>query len=732
LRFVQEEVRYLAIDFGHGAGMLPSGAGTVLRRRFGDCKDKSVLLTALLRALGLSARPMLVATSWRHAIARLLPSTACFNHAIVAFEFAGKKYFVDPTVIGQAGNLADWVAPPLGFGLEIDTNNDALVELPSLPVAELILTETFTLDRRGNGGAVAQKLLATSWFADEFRASVIRSGLPQIVKTRADVLKQHFPALLPQPDSAELEDDRVENRISLLSRHGLPTWGPVDRKPPDFFGYGAHGLFLAIETLDDREQRTQPFALRHPLRVRHQVIVRGKPVRKLKPEVFRHEGPGFRYCVEVSSKRREVRFDYSWESTAAEISPEQWQEFCRERRTALDRAGATVHTQALKPLLIARRALPIAVIVAGLAAGWLRNAESNRVINEAGGVERAAGMAFEHVKRREFSQAYELANAVRSNYRNNFEMQILFAEAALRTGHFQEADEALREARKLRTDNPLPDQLQAALYEARGELGPSRDLLIRLAAQPGAADLVFSELARLSERMGDPVAARKAWEMVLARQPAQPEALFSLARLLWSIGERDRADALIPGVIAAQPTPSAVLQFTLARFFSATGRPARAVEPARRAAELSPNVPEMVRQHAMALLQAGDRSNALSAALAMTEKFPNNPLATGALAMAAAMAGENVIAETAFKGWVEQAPDDPDALSGYGFFLHRSGRGMEAKTLLAEGTRRFPGHGNLWLNYAVVLEALGDSGAVQAREQASRLLTDEQRATLVR
>jgi len=118
LRFVQQEVRYLSVDFGHGAGMLPNGAGTVLRRRFGDCKDKTILLTALLRALGVSTKPLLVASVWRDAIKRLLPTTACFNHAIVVFEHDGKRYFADPTLIGQGGDLEHLATPPFGVGLE--------------------------------------------------------------------------------------------------------------------------------------------------------------------------------------------------------------------------------------------------------------------------------------------------------------------------------------------------------------------------------------------------------------------------------------------------------------------------------------------------------------------------------------------------------------------------------------------------------------------------------------
>jgi hypothetical protein len=53
--------------------------------------------------------------------------------------------------------------------------------------------------------------------------------------------------------------------------------------------------------------------------------------------------------------------------------------------------------------------------------------------------------------------------------------------------------------------------------------------------------------------------------------------------------------------------------------------------------------------------------------------------------------------------------------------------------VLGEASRQFPGHGSLWLNYAVVLEALGATAeAREARRHADTLMTPEQRATLVR
>ncbi|MFX4929726.1 transglutaminase-like domain-containing protein, partial [Acinetobacter baumannii] len=54
LQFVQEQIRYVSISIGPGA-VRPADPATVLERRFGDCKDKTLLLVTILRALGIDA-----------------------------------------------------------------------------------------------------------------------------------------------------------------------------------------------------------------------------------------------------------------------------------------------------------------------------------------------------------------------------------------------------------------------------------------------------------------------------------------------------------------------------------------------------------------------------------------------------------------------------------------------------------------------------------------------------
>jgi len=734
IRFVQEDVRYLAVDLGHGAGLLPNAVGTVLRRRFGDCKDKTVLLTALLRALGVDARPVLVSSHWREAVARLMPSAYAFDHVIVGFEWQGARHFVDPTYIGQRGDLAHRVPPPYGVGLEVAPETSALIELPPAPPTELKLTECFELDRRGQG-RVTQTLRVDGGFADDLRATLLRDGRQSFAKSRAEALQQRFPALAPDLEATHFTDDFAANELVMEAAHALPTWGKPGDKPPPAFNYGAYGLLLGLDTVEERETRRQPWALRYPMRLHHRVIVRGRCVHKVKPSRFEHGGPGFRYRCEVQSKRHEASFDYVWETTGAAVAAQDWPDYCKERSTALDQTGALVNTQGMtfgRALRIAIGCFIAMVWITHLALRLVGDRPALPAKFDRASIVHDAGEAFDAMKRGDPARAYALIAPIQAHYRDNFEAQILLGESAMLMGHPKEAEQALARARKLKPEHYLPNMVEANLLEQRGDFAGARRLLEAAVTKAGVEVKAFVDLARVTERGGDAAAARAAWEKVLERQPAHPEGLYGLAHLLWLAGEQARADELIEGTVRAQPTASAVLEGVLARYYAATGRRAEALAAAKRAATLAPNDVLAVRQYAMAQVNGGERDGAIATAQKMTADFPDDPQAWSALAIAAAVAGRLDAAEPAFARWNDLAPSDPEAVSSLGYFLHLKGNDTRAREVLADGAKRFPAYGNLWLNYAVVLEALHDPAAAEARRKADALMTPEQRATLAR
>ncbi len=99
------EIRYTGVELGQG-GMVPRTPAETLRRRFGDCKDKAVLLIAALRALDIPAYAALLnAGDDQQDVEQELPGFGGFNHAIVVVP-GTPSIWIDPTDrFARAGEL---------------------------------------------------------------------------------------------------------------------------------------------------------------------------------------------------------------------------------------------------------------------------------------------------------------------------------------------------------------------------------------------------------------------------------------------------------------------------------------------------------------------------------------------------------------------------------------------------------------------------------------------------
>ena len=102
-KFVSQEIRYMGLTMEDTSpGYSPHDVDVTFRNRYGVCRDKAVLLVAMLRHVGFKAFPVLI-----HAGAKMDPEVPqpYFNHAVVAVEReersadeAGEKYILmDPT-----------------------------------------------------------------------------------------------------------------------------------------------------------------------------------------------------------------------------------------------------------------------------------------------------------------------------------------------------------------------------------------------------------------------------------------------------------------------------------------------------------------------------------------------------------------------------------------------------------------------------------------------------------
>lgn len=116
-RWVRDDFHYLAISLGWG-GYVPRSAPEVLRRGYGDCKDKVILLLTALRAVGIPAEPVLVIGQPEQQIRADLVDPFGFNHVILRAVAGGDTLWCDPTTqYPRTGVLSPSLCGTLGLVL---------------------------------------------------------------------------------------------------------------------------------------------------------------------------------------------------------------------------------------------------------------------------------------------------------------------------------------------------------------------------------------------------------------------------------------------------------------------------------------------------------------------------------------------------------------------------------------------------------------------------------------
>jgi hypothetical protein len=167
-RFVQHDIRYVAIELGIG-GYQPHSATDVFAHRYGDCKDKATLMGSMLKSMGVDSYHVVINTR-RGSVTPDMPAhMGGFNHAIMAIKLPdgvldpslvavvehpklGRLLFFDPTDdLTPFGSLRGDLQA--NYALLVTPDGGELTELPQLPPtlngirrsAKLTLTPTGTL-----------------------------------------------------------------------------------------------------------------------------------------------------------------------------------------------------------------------------------------------------------------------------------------------------------------------------------------------------------------------------------------------------------------------------------------------------------------------------------------------------------------------------------------------------------------------------------------------------------
>ncbi|WP_321476701.1 DUF3857 domain-containing protein [uncultured Paludibaculum sp.] len=229
------EIRYTGIEFSE-ASVVPRKPSEVLERKYGDCKDKSTLAVAMLRAAGIPAHVALLYSSTGSDIEPDLPGMGVFNHAIV-YVPGSPEFWLDPTdqdlrldvvsapnqgryaLIAAAGTKDLMRTPELTaeHNRIVETREFHLAEIGRAKVSEISETYgVFDREYRGAFGSLdSQKLRVTlkSYLDYTYgEAKFLRAGTG-----RQDDLTTPFRLTVELEDTQRGTSDRAEAAVGIFT-----------------------------------------------------------------------------------------------------------------------------------------------------------------------------------------------------------------------------------------------------------------------------------------------------------------------------------------------------------------------------------------------------------------------------------------------------------------------------------------------------------------------------------
>ena len=260
LAFVQNEVRYLSTSFGENSHR-PFPPAEVLARRYGDCKDKSLLLVSALRKLGVEAAPVLVSVQYRSGLEQMLPSPLVFDHAIVRAVVDGRSYFIDPTLMGQSARIDRMGQVHQGAQvLMVSRETSDFTTIPAVEAGQTEFSrhERVTVTRLDEPAVMNVRLNYSGVDAESLRRSVARMSRAQLRKAYEGSLDRRYPGASLVGDPT-LADDSEENRIEVALQYRIPNFFEADKA--NWAARYVADNFRNLFFIPENAKRRQPLAV---------------------------------------------------------------------------------------------------------------------------------------------------------------------------------------------------------------------------------------------------------------------------------------------------------------------------------------------------------------------------------------------------------------------------------------------------------------------------------------
>lgn len=295
LDYVQRNIRYLAISMGVG-GYQPRPPDLVLERRFGDCKDVTLLLLSLLEELGITADPMLVDTQERAGVFETLPNHVAFDHVVVLTTLGDDIYVMDATRSPQLGDIEHYAQGAYGKGLLLREGGSRVVTLPdTMPEWTKDFTDHFELVADKETVTFTNTLAHYGSEADSIVNWVNEDGIAAVEKSLLDYFRDIYPTL-EVAEETTLVKDEAKAVATLKTVYRIPeAWTEDKENERHTFWTTPYEVRADMPTFSGAD-RTIAFALDYPSRTQQTIILQVDSTFSYDDDRFERDSDAFAYA----------------------------------------------------------------------------------------------------------------------------------------------------------------------------------------------------------------------------------------------------------------------------------------------------------------------------------------------------------------------------------------------------------------------------------------------------
>jgi len=349
LRFVQQEIRYLGIELGSYSHR-PSPPSQTLSRRFGDCKDKSLLLHSVLRFMGIDSAVALVNTSAGHALDNYQASPDAFDHAIVQAKIGDRTFWLDPTIESQRGDIDAYYDPSFerALVLRLDASGLETIPQPRLQTPTTAVEESYTIEPVEGRASLSVTTTYRGADADDARYRWSQRSAEETGKLYLNYYAGDNPSIrLDGPP--RINDNEQNNVVTIEEKYIIDSFWKNDSH---YFGGDAAYDELPKPKIS---QRAMPLALPHPTFITQTIQIDSPMPDDLAPHSEVINNDAFRFEYSYQRAEGSVRLSYSLQTFRDYVPPEKVAAYLAQA----DRIWNTTGWQLPKPEVgIIRRSNP--------------------------------------------------------------------------------------------------------------------------------------------------------------------------------------------------------------------------------------------------------------------------------------------------------------------------------------------------------------------------------------